>query len=102
MAPIQLDGAVAGAVAARFSLNRFDAREARSRTLALWLTAVSVLVMGSLMTLAVHGVVNRPIERFGRAMGGAEAEPGAVTSNDRVGATAPRFNAMIAPARERP
>jgi len=46
MAPIRLDGAVAGAVAARFSLNRFDAREARSRTVAFWLTAISVLVMG--------------------------------------------------------
>jgi len=101
MAPIRLDGAVAGAVAARFSLNRFDAREARSRTLALWLTAISVLVMGSLMTLAVHGVVNRPIERFVRAMRGAEAEPVAVTSNDEFGAMARHFNDMIARARER-
>src|SRR5436309_1920543 len=47
MAPIRLDGAVAGAVAARFSLNRFDAREARSRTIAFWLTAISVRVIGS-------------------------------------------------------
>src|SRR5260370_9281504 len=102
MAPIQLDGAVAGAVAVRFSLNRFDAREARGRTLALWLTALSVLVMGSLMTLAVHGVVNRPIERFVRAMRGAEAEPVAVTSNDELGAVAGPFNDLIARARERP
>src|SRR5439155_5150 len=94
-------GAVAGAVAARFSLNRFDAREARSRTIAFWLTAISVLVMGLLMTLAVHGVVNRPIERFARAMRGAEAEPVAVTSNDEFGALARRFNDMIARARER-
>ena len=101
MAPIRLDGAVAGAVAARFSLNRFDAREARSRTVALWLTAISVLVMGLLMTLAVHGVVNRPIERFVRAMRGAEAEPVAVTSNDEFGVMAGRFNDMIARARER-
>src|SRR5438034_651606 len=101
MAPIRLDGAVAGAVAARFSLNRFDAREARSRTVAFWLTAISVLVMGLLMTLAVHGVVNRPIERFVRAMRGAEAEPVAVTSNDEFGALARRFNDMIARARER-
>src|SRR2546423_753063 len=90
----------AGAVAARFSLNRFDAREARSRTVAFWLTAISVLVMGLLMTLAVHGVVNRPIERFVRAMRGAEAEPVAVTSNDEFGALARRFNDMIARARE--
>ena len=101
MAPIRLDGAVAGAVAARFSLNRFDAREARSRTVAFWLTTISVLVMGLLMTLAVHGVVNRPIERFVRAMRGAEAEPVAVTSNDEFGALARRFNDMIARARER-
>src|SRR5437879_5435542 len=101
MAPIQLDGAVAGAVAARFSLNRFDAREARSRTLALWLTPVSVLVMGSLMTLAVHGVVNRPIERLVRGIRGAGSEAVAVTSNDEFGVMAGRFNDMIARARER-
>jgi two-component system NtrC family sensor kinase len=101
MAPIELDGAVAGAVAARFSVGRFDAREARSRSIALWLTAISVLLMGSLMTLAVHGVVNRPIERFVQAMGGAEAEPVAVTANDEFGAMARRFNDMIARARER-
>jgi signal transduction histidine kinase len=101
MAPIHLEGAVAGAVAARFALARFDDRETRSRTAALWLTAGSVLVMGLLMTLAVHGVVNRPIERFVRAMRGAEAEPVAVTSNDEFGAMARHFNDMIARARER-
>src|SRR5262249_42548002 len=101
MAPIHLDGAVAGAVAARFALARFDDREAHSRTVAIWLTALSVIVMGSLMTLAVHSVVNRPIERFVRAMRGAEAEPVAVTSNDEFGAMARRFNEMIARARER-
>src|SRR5262245_32534563 len=101
MAPIHLDGAVAGAVAARFALARFDDREAHSRMVAIWLTALSVIVMGSLMTLAVHSVVNRPIERFVRAMRGAEAEPVAVTSNDEFGAMARRFNEMIARARER-
>jgi two-component system, NtrC family, sensor kinase len=58
-------------------------------------------VMGSLMTLAVNGVVNRPIERFVRAMGGAEAEPVAVRSHDEFGAMARHFNDMIARARER-
>jgi len=101
MAPIHLDGAVAGAVAARFALARFDDREARSRTAALWLTGISVLVMGSLMTLAVHGVVNRPIQSFVRAMRGAEAEPVALASNDEFGAMARHFNEMIARARER-
>ncbi|HEV8584756.1 MAG TPA: ATP-binding protein [Methylomirabilota bacterium] len=101
MAPIHLDGSVAGAVAGRFSLNRFDEREARSRMIAFWLTAVSVLVMGSLMTVAVHAVVNRPIDRFVRAMRGAEAEPVAVRSNDEFGDMARRFNDMIARVRER-
>jgi signal transduction histidine kinase len=101
MAPIHLDGAVAGAVAARFALARFDDREARSRTAALWLTGISVLVMGLLMTLAVHGVVNRPIGRFVRAMRGAEAEPVALASNDEFGAMAHQFNEMIGRARER-
>src|SRR5262250_353235 len=101
MAPIHLDGAVAGAVAARFALARFDEREPRSRSAALWLTAISVVGMGSLMTLAVNGVVNRPIERFVRAMRGAEAEPVAVSSHDEFGAMARHFNDMIARARER-
>jgi signal transduction histidine kinase len=101
MAPIQLDDAVAGAVAARFSLRRFDDREARSRTTALWLTAGSVLVMGSLMTLAVHRVVNRPVARFARAMAAVEAEPVAVMSDDEFGMMARQFNDMIARARER-
>ena len=101
MAPIQLDGSVAGAVAARFSLQRFDERDTNSRLVALCLTAVSVLVMGTLMTMAVHGVVNRPIERFVRAMKAAEAEPVAVSSNDEFGEMARHFNEMIARARER-
>jgi signal transduction histidine kinase len=101
MAPIQLDGGVAGAVAARFSLRRFDDREARGRTSALWLTAGSVLVMGSLMTLAVHRVVNRPVARFARAMAAAEAEPVTVMSDDEFGMMARQFNDMIARARER-
>jgi signal transduction histidine kinase len=100
MAPIQLDGAAAGAVAAKFSLNRFDARAARSRVLALELTAVAVLVMGSLMTLAVHWVVNRPIGRFVRAMQGAQAVPVPVDTTDEFGDLAREFNAMIARVRE--
>jgi len=49
----------------------------------------------------VNGVVNRPIERFVRAMRGAEAEPVAVSSHDEFGAMARHFNDMIARARER-
>src|SRR5262245_21022338 len=78
MAPIHLDGAVAGAVAARFALARFDDRETRSRSAALWLTAISVIVMGSLMTLAVNGAGQRPIERVVRASRAAPVDAGAM------------------------
>ena len=70
---------LAGGIAAKFALNRFDAREGRLRTLALVLTAVSVLVMGSLMGLAVHWIVKRPIGRFMRAIEAVDRkEPAAV------------------------
>jgi signal transduction histidine kinase len=99
MAPITFEGNVVGGIAAKFALNRFDAREARLRTLALVLTAVSVLVMGSLMGLAVHWIVNRPIGRFTRAIEAVERQERAavdVDTADEFGALARRFNAMIA------
>ena len=98
MAPITFDGVVAGGIAAKFSLIRFDAREARLRNIALGLTAVSVLVMGTLMGLAVHWIVNRPIGRFTRAIEAVERQERAavdVDTNDEFGALARRFNAMI-------
>jgi signal transduction histidine kinase len=98
MAPITLDGVVVGGIAAKFSLTRFDAREQRARTLALLLTAASVLVMGTLMGLAVHWVVNRPIGRFMRAIEAVERkEPAAVDlqTADEFGALARHFDAMI-------
>src|SRR5258708_1624091 len=91
----------AASASAPFARTRFDARDAGGRPPPPCLPALSVLVRGSLRPLAVHGVVNRPIERFVRAMRGAEAEPVAVTSNDEFGAMAGRFNDMIARARER-
>ena len=99
MAPITLDDNVAGGIAAKFSLNRFDEREARLRKIALALTAVSVLVMGSLMGLAVHWIVNRPIGRFTAAIEAVERQERAavdVDTTDEFGELARRFNAMIA------
>ena len=98
MAPITLDGTVVGGIAAKFALGRFDAREQRARTLALQLTAASVLVMGGLMGLAVHWVVNRPIGRFMRAIEAVERkEPAAVDlrTADEFGTLARHFDAMI-------
>jgi signal transduction histidine kinase len=98
MAPITLDGTVVAGIAAKFSLNRFDAREQRARTLVLLLTAASVLVMGILMGLAVHWIVKRPIGRFMRAIEAAERrEPVTVglSTADEFGALARHFDAMI-------
>jgi len=99
MAPITLDGVVVAGIAARFSLSRFDAREGRARTLVLQLTAVSVLVMGTLMGLAVHWIVKRPIGRFMRAIEAVERkEPAAVDlrTADEFGALGRHFDEMIA------
>jgi len=99
MAPISLEGNVVGGIAAKFSLSRFDAREARLRTTALVLTAVSVVVMGSLMGLAVHWIVTRPIGRFMGAIEAVERQERAavdVDTADEFGTLARRFNAMIA------
>src|SRR5215470_7018981 len=64
MAPITLDNEVVGGIAAKFSLTRAASRETRLRGWDLALTGLSVLLMGSLMGLAVHLVVNRPIRRL--------------------------------------
>ena len=99
MAPVVIDQIVAGGVAAKFSLKRFDSREDRTRFSALVLTAVSVLVMGSLMGLAVHMVVNRPVARFidaiRRAERGVPAPPVIVNASDEFGVLARHFNEMM-------
>jgi hypothetical protein len=64
MAPVNIEDTVAGAVAVKFSFDRADALAARTRNWALALTAASVVVMGVLMTVAVHVAVNRPIQQF--------------------------------------
>lgn len=99
MAPVTLEGKVAGAVAAKFSLDHADALSARIRLWALVLTAVSVLVMGSLMTLAVHIIVNQPIRRFMDAIRGVQRGDTIATvevaTRDEFGVLADRFNAMM-------
>jgi len=100
MAPINLEGNVVGAIAAKFSVTRAASREARLRGWDIALTAISVLVMGSLMGLAVHVVVNRPIRRLVDAMRQVDAgQPGApvrVDSRDEFGVLARHFNEMLA------
>jgi len=64
LAPVTLGEAVAGAVAVKFSLDRADALAARISMGAFVLTAASVVVMGLLMSVAVHLVVDRPLRRF--------------------------------------
>jgi signal transduction histidine kinase len=98
MAPITLDGTVVAGIGAKFALNRFDAREQRARTLVLLLTAASVVVMGTLMGLAVHWIVKRPIGRFMRAIDAFERKaPAAVglDTADEFGTLARHFDAMI-------
>jgi signal transduction histidine kinase len=99
MAPVVIDHTVAGGVAAKFSLKRFDVREERTRWSALVLTAVSVLVMGTLMGIAVHIVVNRPVARFmdaiRRSERGVSAPPVVVNAGDEFGVLARHFNEMM-------
>jgi two-component system, NtrC family, sensor kinase len=100
MAPITLAGAVAGAVACRFSLDRADQLASRTRTWALAITAGSVLVMGLLMSLAIRNVVDRPIQRFvdaiGRIRAGDTTATVEVTGADEFAVMAQHFNEMMA------
>jgi len=100
MAPIRVEGDVVGAIAAKFSLSLAAAREARLRGWDLALTGLSVLLMGSLMGLAVHVVVNRPIRRLVDAIRHVDAgHPGApvrVDGRDEFSVLARHFNEMLA------
>ncbi len=99
MAPITLGGAVTGAVAAKFSLERADQLGSRARGWTLLLTAASVVVMGLLMSLAVSQVVDRPIRAFLKAIstlrGGAAQARVRLESTDEFGTLALQFNEMI-------
>ncbi|HEY7651149.1 MAG TPA: ATP-binding protein [Methylomirabilota bacterium] len=100
VAPVRLDAGVAGAVAVEFSLDRADALAGRIRRWALLVTAASVLVMGALMSLAVHGIVDRPLRRFlatvHRVREGDTAATVTVAARDEFGELAYHFNAMTA------
>jgi len=104
VAPVRFDGAVAGAVAARFSLDRADALAARATMAALALTAASVVVMGLLMSLAVHVVVNRPLGRImetvGRVREGDTTATVTLSANDELGELARHINEMLARIRD--
>jgi signal transduction histidine kinase len=104
IAPVTLDNAVAGAVAAKFSLDRADAVAAAARHRALALTALSVLVMGVLMGGAVQWVVMRPIARFLGAMRRVERGDTTATvevsSRDEFGELARHFNDMMGRLRD--
>jgi signal transduction histidine kinase len=100
MAPITLQGAVAGAVAVKFSSQRGDDLAARIRFWALTLAAVAVVAMGALMSVAIRFVVDRPIQRFMSAIrqvaDGAASPTIQVTAEDEFGVLARHFNEMIA------
>jgi len=100
MAPITLEGAVAGAVAVKFSAYRAAELASRIRSWAFTLTGVSVVLMGLLMGAAIHLVVNRPVRRFMNAVSRVPADgvPSAVsvTTRDEFGVLARHFNEMVA------
>lgn len=104
IAPVTLENTVAGAVAAKFSLARADAAAAATRRRAFLLTALSVVLMGLLMSAAVHWVVRRPIGRFLAAMRRVERGDTTATvdlaSRDEFGELARHFNAMMARLRD--
>lgn len=103
MAPITLDGAVAGAVAVKFSALRADELASRIRWWALTLTAVSVVIMGVLMRASIQLVVDQPIRRFMKAIaaGADDGVPAPVTigRRDEFGVLADHFNEMAARSR---
>ena len=100
MAPITLAGVPAGAVAARFSLERADQAAARTRVWAFALTAASVVVMALLMSFAIRQVVDRPVRRFvdaiARIRTGDTSATVPVAGRDEFGVMARHFNEMMA------
>ena len=104
MAPITLEGTVAGAIAVKFSSQRADQLAGRIRFWALTLAAVSVVLMGVLMSVAIHLVVDRPIQRFmgaiARVTDGGEPRAVHVTTADEFGVLARHFNDMVARIRQ--
>ena len=100
MAPITLEGVVAGAVAVKFSAQRAEELAARIRFWALTLAAVMLVLMGVSMSIAIQLVVDRPIRRFMDAISSA-ADDGvpvavSVATADEFGVLARHFNEMVA------
>jgi signal transduction histidine kinase len=99
LAPITLSDGVAGAVAAKFSLDRAGRLAKRTRAWTLGLTAVSVLVVCVLVSLAAHRVVDRPLRAFVETIARVRAgDTGArvqVEAQDEFGDLAEHFNEMV-------
>jgi len=98
MAPITLEGVVAGAVAVKFSAQRAEELATRIRFWALTLAAGSLVLMGVLMSGAIQLVVDRPIRRFMDAISSVDDGPPAtvsVTTTDEFGVLARHFNEMV-------
>jgi two-component system, NtrC family, sensor histidine kinase HydH len=100
MAPVTLEGRVAGAVGAEFSVDRADAVGATIRRWSLGSTALSIAVMAVLMSLAVRLVVSRPLHRLVDAIDRVRAGDTSATvpadTGDEFGVLAEHFNAMMA------
>jgi signal transduction histidine kinase len=100
MAPVTLDGAVVGAVAAKFSLDEADALAARARRWALLLAGCSAVLMGLFMAIAVHVIVTRPLGAMlgavARVKEGDRDATVRVAAADEIGILAGHFNEMMA------
>jgi signal transduction histidine kinase len=101
IAPVTFDEIVAGAVAAKFSLDRADALARVNRHTTLVLTAVGVLVMAVLMSGAVQWIVVRPLRRFLSAVRRVERGDDTlsvvdIATGDEFDELARHFNAMMA------
>jgi signal transduction histidine kinase len=103
LAPISLEGAVAGAVGARFSWVTAERLMQRMRTGGVLLTGASVAVMALLMSLTVRYVVDRPIRSFlGAIRQIQDGDPAAavkIRTADEFGLLAEHFNEMVARVR---
>ena len=99
MAPITLDGAIVGAVAAKISSQRADELTSRIRFWAVTLAAASVAIIAVLMSVAIQLVVDRPIGRFMGAISsvGDAGVPARVDvkTGDEFGVLAGQFNEMV-------
>ncbi len=99
LAPIVLEGTVAGAVAAEFSLAQADRQASRVRRAALAITGASVLVTVLLMGVMVRWLIARPIRQIldaiERVEAGDLAAGVAVSRRDEFGRLAAHFNQML-------